>query len=37
MPFTSKDKAKICIDAVAILIGDYEIIQKKAAQKAERI
>jgi hypothetical protein len=31
MPFSSKDKASICIDAVAILIGDYPILQKKAA------
>lgn len=31
MPFSSKDKARICIEAVAILIGDYEIIRKKAA------
>lgn len=31
VPFTGKDKAAICVEAVAILIGDYPVLQKKAA------
>lgn len=31
MAFSSKDKAWIVIDAVAVLLGDYDIYRKKAA------